>query len=526
MTMRFLAALAFAVPMFAQNCTFVVTPPSFHITAEATPGLVKVTQTAGSACGNYSATVPIETNWLHITSGPSGVVGDSGVTFTADANPGAVARAGSMVIATQVVTVTQDGLANCTFGITPTSQKFAVGGGDGTFTVQSNCPWKSTTNVDWIALGTGGTSGTPINYKVAANTCVGSRVGTISLDTKLPNPPTLAVTQDGSPNNMSLAPSSATADATANNYRIAVTTGDVCNWSAVPDVNWIQITVGATGTGSGGISYHLLENTTAQRTGSIHVGALTYTITQQAPAQAAPVLSSVGNAASYNTDAVSPGEIVALFGSNLGPASIVTLQVSNGVVINSLSGTQVLFDGVAAPMVYTLKGQVSAVVPYGVAGKTSTQVQVQYQGAVSNTVTKQVQAATPAIFSLDSTGVGPGAILNEDTSVNSTGNPAARGSVIALYCTGGGVTTPATATDGLVIGVPAPKLTAQPPVAVKVTIGGVNAEVQYAGAVPGTIAGFTQINVKVPEVTPGLALPVVVKIGDFASGSSVTVAVK
>ena len=97
--------------------------------------------------------------------------------------------------------------------------------------------------------------------------------------------------------------------------------------------------------------------------------------------------------------------------------------------------------------------------------------------------------------------------------------------MIAIYCTGGGVTTPATTTDGLVIGVPAPKLTAQPP-AVKVTIGGVDAEVQYAGAVPGTIAGLTQINVKVPEVTPGLALPVVVKVGDFASGSSVTVAVK
>ncbi len=525
-TMRFLAALAFAVPMFAQNCTFVVNPLSFHISAEATPGLVKVTQTAGSACGNYSATVPVETNWLHITSLPSGVVGDSGVTFTADANPSAAARAGSMVIATQVVTVTQDGLAGCTFGITPTSQSMPVGGGDGTFTVQSNCPWQSTTNVDWIALGTGGTTGTPINYKVAANTCVGTRTGTISLRTNLPSPPTLSVNQDGSPNNMSLSPSSATVDATASNGRITVTTGDVCNWSAVPDVSWIQITVGATGTGSGGISYHLLENTTALRTGSIHVGALTYTITQQAPAQLQPVLSSVGNAASYNTDAVSPGEIVALFGNNMGPASIVTLQVNNGTVINSLAGTQVLFDGVAAPMVYTLKGQVSAVVPYGVAGKTSTQVQVQYQGAASNTVTKQVQAATPAIFSLDSTGVGPGAILNEDTSVNSTGNPAARGSVIALYCTGGGVTTPATTTDGLVIGVPAPKLAAQPPAAVKVTIGGVNAEVQYAGGVPGTIAGFTQINVKVPEVTPGLALPVVVKIGDFASGGSVTVAVK
>jgi len=61
---------------------------------------------------------------------------------------------------------------------------------------------------------------------------------------------------------------------------------------------------------------------------------------------------------------------------------------------------------------------------------------------------------------------------------------------------------------------------------VEAALGSEDAEVQYAGAVPGTIAGFTQINVKVPEVTPGLALPVVVKVGDFASGSSVTVAVK
>jgi uncharacterized protein (TIGR03437 family) len=62
---------------------------------------------------------------------------------------------------------------------------------------------------------------------------------------------------------------------------------------------------------------------------------------------------------------------------------------------------------------------------------------------------------------------------------------------------------------------------------VTVTIGGVDAPVQYAGAVPGTIAGLTQINVKVPAgLTPSLALPVIVKIGDFASTNGVTVAVK
>src|ERR1039458_8563849 len=259
------------------------------------------------------------------------------------------------------------------------------------------------------------------------------------------SPPAVAVTQDGSPGNISLSAYSATAGPAASTGRITVTTGDICAWSAFPDTTWIQITVGASGTGSGGISYRLLDNTSAQRTGNIHVGSLTYTITQQAPGPPPVMLSYVTNAADYSKDAVSPGEIVTLFGSGLGPASIATLQVSNGTVTNTLAGTQVLFDGVAAPMIYSLNGQVSAVVPYAVAGKASTQVQVQYQGVVSNTVTMPVRAATPAIFSLDSTGVGPGAILNQDTSIDSTGNPAARLSVIALYCTGGGVTSPASA---------------------------------------------------------------------------------
>jgi uncharacterized protein (TIGR03437 family) len=62
---------------------------------------------------------------------------------------------------------------------------------------------------------------------------------------------------------------------------------------------------------------------------------------------------------------------------------------------------------------------------------------------------------------------------------------------------------------------------------VTVTIGGVNAAVKYAGAVPGTVAGLTQINVEVPAgLTPAIALPVIVKIGDFTSTGSVTVAVK
>ena len=522
MTMRFLIALAFAAPLFAQNCTWVVTPTSFTISAATYTDTVHVTQTQGSACGTYSASVPVQTNWLHITSLATGTPGTD-VTFQVDQNLAATPRSGIMTIATQTVTVTQAG-ASCAFAITPTTQSFLVAGGTSTFNVQAACSWSATSNANWITVNTAGNS-SPVGYSVAANTCVDTRKGTISLVTNLPTPPAFTVTQDGSPGNMSLSPASATVGAVASNGRITITTGDSCNWTATADQSWIQLTFGSPGIGSGGLSYHVLDNTSnVPRTGSIHVGALTYTITQQAPGPPAPTLTTVANAASYTTDAVSPGEIVVLFGANMGPASIVTLQVSNGTVTNLLAGTQVMFDGVAAPMIYTLNGQVSAVVPYGVAGKTTTQVQVRYQGSASNTLSVPVQAATPAIFSLDSSGIGPGAILNQDTSINSTGNPAATGSVIALYCTGGGVTSPVSG-DGEVIGGALRNLVQTP--VTTVTIGGVNAPVQFAGAVPGAVAGLTQINVLVPAgLAPSLALPVVVKIGNFSSTSGVTVAVK
>jgi uncharacterized protein (TIGR03437 family) len=235
------------------------------------------------------------------------------------------------------------------------------------------------------------------------------------------------------------------------------------------------------------------------------------------------VLNGVSSAANYKGDAVSPGEIVALFGENMGPASIVTLQVENNTVTNLLAGTQVLFDGVPAPLVYTLKGQVSAVVPYGVAGKTSTDIQVKYLDQVSNTLTVTVRPAHPAIFTLDSSGVGPGAILNEDLTVNTSGNRAAALSIIAIYCTGGGVTSPASG-DGEVIGGQLRRLTQTP---VSVTIGGVNAAVKYAGAVPGAIAGLTQINAEVPAgLAPTSGAPVIVKIGEWSSTPNVTVSLK
>jgi len=62
---------------------------------------------------------------------------------------------------------------------------------------------------------------------VAANTCIAGRSGTITLlQTTLPNPPALAVTQDGSPGNLTLSPASIAAAAAASDGRITVSTGE------------------------------------------------------------------------------------------------------------------------------------------------------------------------------------------------------------------------------------------------------------------------------------------------------------
>jgi uncharacterized protein (TIGR03437 family) len=107
--------------------------------------------------------------------------------------------------------------------------------------------------------------------------------------------------------------------------------------------------------------------------------------------------------------------------------------------------------------------------------------------------------------------------------VNSAENPAQRGSVVLIYATGEGETDPQVADGRLVTAeaLPRPRL----PVGVK--IGGVEAEVLYAGAVPGLVVGLLQVNARVPENAPGgNAVPLVVSVGGASSQPSVTMAIR
>ena len=229
--------------------------------------------------------------------------------------------------------------------------------------------------------------------------------------------------------------------------------------------------------------------------------------------------NGVVNAASLLPGPVAPGEFVTLFGSGIGPTSV--QRPSDSVSRTVLGGVSVFFDGTPAPLLYAAPNQINAIVPFTVAGKTTTQVTITSQGQTVAAVAQAVASAAPAIFTLDATGTGQGAILNQDLSVNSVSNPAVKGSAIAIYATGAGQTNPA-GVDGQVTGT----VLATPLLPVSVQIGGVDAKVLYAGAAPGQVAGVIQINALIPSTaTSGSAVPVALTIGQ-AGPAGVTVAIR
>ncbi len=237
-----------------------------------------------------------------------------------------------------------------------------------------------------------------------------------------------------------------------------------------------------------------------------------------------PVPYSVGaltNAASGVGGPIAPGEIVAVFGSQLGPTKLTMGAFANGFLGTQIPGAaQIFFNATPAPLLYSSTGLASAIVPYEVAGMSTVNVVLLNQGTASAVTVTPVGSAAPGIFTVNTAGFGQAAAVNQSGTLNSASSPAKIGGYISLYITGAGQTIPA-AKDGQVA--TAAAITQLP---VTATIGGVNAPVTYAGAAPGEVAGVVQVNVQVPAgVATGSAVPVTVSVGGIAAQQGVTISV-
>lgn len=226
-------------------------------------------------------------------------------------------------------------------------------------------------------------------------------------------------------------------------------------------------------------------------------------VVQGDPATAVQLQSwGVVNAASLLPGGVAPGEVVSLFGAAIGPATV-------------------LFDGIPAHVVYAGSNQINLVVPAGIQ-KPTTQLQLLRGSRSFAQLQIPVLDASPAIFAADGSGAGPAAILNDDYTLNSPSNPAHKGSAIMIFATGAGqINSPGV--DRQISGAILP----QPVLPVSVKIGGLPAQVLYAGAAPGLVSGVLQVNCIVSAKSPaGWAIPIVLTIGTYPSQPGLTLAMQ
>lgn len=222
-------------------------------------------------------------------------------------------------------------------------------------------------------------------------------------------------------------------------------------------------------------------------------------------------ITCIVSAASLLGGPISPGELIRIIGKELGPNQAVGAQfTSYGALSTTLAGVQVLFNGIPAPLISVQSERIEAIVPYrGTFASYQSYVQVVNSGQTTAVFPIVVRPATPAIFSQDGSGKGQAAVLNEDGTPNSPSNPAAKGSVVAIYCTGLGTVTmgPSQIQDGSIND----SSPLGPAGQVHVSIGGYSADVIFAGTAPGQVFGVFQINARVPEQpASGPALPIIV----------------
>ena len=208
----------------------------------------------------------------------------------------------------------------------------------------------------------------------------------------------------------------------------------------------------------------------------------------------------VVDAASFgNPDTVSPGGIVTLFGSRMGPREGIGFRLEDGRVPTTLGGTRVLVNGEPVPILFASYWQLNVILPYSLPVGTWTKIQVETNGIRWNELgSSRVQRAGISLFRLDDSPNRPAAALNEDGTLNSPRNPAKKGSRVMLFGTGGGPTVPPSVAGEVTPLEPRPLEYG----ALVQILGGAMLPVEYAGAAPSLVTGVTQINVKLPETIP------------------------
>lgn len=249
--------------------------------------------------------------------------------------------------------------------------------------------------------------------------------------------------------------------------------------------------------------------------------ALAVTAAAQTPSIRAGADGVVNNASyvprGLPNSSVAQGSIFAIFGSNLGPATLA--QQPSYPLQKTLGGTSVKVTVGGTPVdaipIYTVAGQVGAVLPSNTPTGDGT-VTVTYNGATSASHPISVVPSSVGIFTLNQAGTGPAVITDTNYNVITINNSAQPGQTLIIWSTGVG---PISGNDA---NQPSPtNLTGIP---LQVYIGGSLAPIQYAGR-SGCCSGLDQVMVTVPSGVSGCYVSLIVVSNNTVASNGATIPV-
>jgi uncharacterized protein (TIGR03437 family) len=292
--------------------------------------------------------------------------------------------------------------------------------------------------------------------------------------------------------------------------------GGSSNWTAAifpsnPTTSWLKI---APASGSASATITLTANATGQALGVYRATIIVQGSNSAPQFIEVPISFTVGASPDISIGGVAhgasfqhiyaPGMVLSVFGSGLSPA----IQLAGVLPLPlTMQGVSATVNGVAAPLYYVSPGQINLQIPYEIGAGTAV-VGVDNNGKLASFVFNTAPTA-PGIF-----------VQNGNLVPMASGKP---GDVLVLFMTGEGDVTPALFTGASpAAGTPVDQLP-QPRFRVAVTVGGIDAAIQFEG-VPPFLVGTTQINFAIPSsVAPGVQSVVVTSNGVASPAANITV---
>jgi hypothetical protein len=263
------------------SCTFTLSTVSDSIGASASTRQLQVAASGGQCAWTASS----QASWITITQGASGT-GSGTVGYSATANTSAGPRTGTLTVAGQTVTVTQEGQPppQCSYSLSRADVQAGAEGGNDSVQVSTTgqCAWTATSHATWITITQGATAtgSGQARFTVAPNPSQTPRTGTLTIAGQ-----TVTVTQAAQPAppqcSYSLSRADVQAGAEGGSESVQVNTTGQCAWTATSHAAWITITRGASATGSDEARFTVAANPSqTPRTGTLTIAGQTVTVTQ------------------------------------------------------------------------------------------------------------------------------------------------------------------------------------------------------------------------------------------------------